>query len=244
MATSGDAVLLFLPADLQDPPSLLPEFVKLWEVGYEVIYGIRAQRNEGWIMRCVRNIYYRVLTKLSELEMPPGVGDFQLVDRKVIEAMRQIDDPYPFMRMMTFECGFRSVGVPYRWQARRHGKSKNSLLRLIDQGMNGFVTFTVAPVRVTLFAGFIIAALSMVYALLNFLMGLIFFREFTAPGIMSIITAIFFFSGVQLFVIGMLGEYILGIHSQTRKKPVVFERERINFEPSVRPELPNQPQTR
>ena len=230
MAATGDAVLLFLPADLQDPPSLLPQFVKLWELGYEVVYGIRAQRNEPWLMRSLRNVYYRMLTQFSDLEVPPGVGDFQLVDRKVVEAMRAIDDSYPFMRMMTFECGFRAVGVPYRWEVRRHGVSKNSLLRLIDQGINGFVTFTTAPIRMTLFAGFMLAAVSILYAVFNLVLGLIYYRELAQPGIITIITAVFFFAGVQLFVLGILGEYILGIYSQARRKPVVFERERINFE--------------
>ncbi len=230
MATSGDAVLLFLPADMQDPPSLLPEFVKLWEAGYEVVYGIRAQREEAWLMRRIRGLYYSLLTHFSELDVPPGVGDFQLVDRKVVEAMRRIDDRYPFMRMMTFECGFRAVGVPYRWQVRRHGTSRNSLMRLIDQGINGFVTFTAAPIRITLFAGFVIAALSICYALFNLVLGVLYYREIAPPGILTIITAIFFFGGVQLFVLGIVGEYVLGVYSQSRKKPVVFERERINFE--------------
>src|SRR5204863_3140262 len=136
---------------------------------------------------------------------------------------------YPFMRMMTFECGYRAVGVPYRWEARRHGRSKNSLLRLVDQAINGFVTFTTAPIRLTLFAGFVIATLSILYSVFNLLLGILYYRELAPPGIITIITAIFFFAGVQLFVIGMVGEYIIGIYSQARRKPVVFERERINF---------------
>jgi glycosyltransferase involved in cell wall biosynthesis len=232
MSATGDAVLLFLPVDLQDPPSLLPEFVKLWRAGYEVVYGIRAERTEPWIMRSMRSGFYRLLTKFSDLDVPPGVGDFQLVDRKVVEAMRHIQDTQPFMRMMTFECGFRAVGVPYRWQTRRHGSSKNTFLRLFDQAMNGFVTFTVAPVRLALFAGFSIAVLSIVYSLISLVIGMLYYQEIAAPGIMTIITAIFFFSGVQLFVIGMIGEYILGIHSLARKRPLVFERERINFGPT------------
>jgi hypothetical protein len=198
-------------------------------MGYEVVYGIRAQRDESWMMRSCRRIYYAVLTHFSEVKVPPGVGDFQLVDRKVVEAMRRIEDSYPFMRMMTFECGFRAVGVPYRWEPRQHGRSKNSLLPLIDQAINGLVTFTTAPVRIILFAGFSIAALSLIYAGFNLVLGLVYYRTIAAPGIIMIITAIFFFGGVQLFVIGVLGEYILGVYSQARKKPVVFERERINF---------------
>lgn len=229
MAASGDAVLLFLPADLQDPPSLLPKFVDLWEQGFEVVFGIRAEREEAWLMRTVRFGYYRFLTGLTQLSAPPGVGDCQLVDRKVVEAMRQIEDAYPFLRMMTFECGYKSVGVPYVWMARKRGFSKNSLARLVDQGLNGIITYTSSPVRAVLLAGFAIAALSIVYAVANLILGLVLYQRLAEPGIFSIIVAVFFFGGVQLFVTGLLGEYILAIYAQVRKKPVVFERERINF---------------
>ena len=111
MAATGDAVLLLLPADMQDPPELIPQFVKLWADGNEIVYGIRATREEGWLMKRTRGAYYRLLTRFSEVKVPPGVGDFQLVDRRVIEAMRSVKDGYPFMRMMTFECGGSAVGV-------------------------------------------------------------------------------------------------------------------------------------
>ena len=229
MAASGDAVLLCMVADLQDPPELIPQFVRLWEQGTEVVFGIRATREEPWLMRSVRGVYYRLLTGVSQMGVPPGVGDFQLVDRRVVDAMRQIEDAYPFMRMMTFEIGYNAVGVPYRWVARKRGFSKNSLLRLIDQGMNGFVTFTSAPIRLVLFAGFLIAALAIIYAVVVFLANLIMYREFAAPGIATLITAVFFFGGIQLFVTGLIGEYILAIYGQVRKKPLVFERTRLNF---------------
>jgi len=231
MAASGDAVVLFLPADLQDPPELVPEFVNRWEEGYEIVYGIRASREEGWLMRTVRNLYYRGLTRFSQLDVPPGVGDFQLADRRIIEAMRSLNDCYPFMRMMTFECGGKAIGVPYRWRARRHGASKNRLAALVDQGMNGIVSFTGTPLRLGLYAGFTIATVSICYAAINFVIGVIYYRQFTQPGIMTLITALFFFSGVQLFFMGLLGEYILAIYGQVRAKPVVFERLRINFAP-------------
>lgn len=229
MASSGDAVLLFLPADLQDPPELLPQFVKLWEDGNEIVYGIRATREEGWMMRTLRNMYYRLLTRFSEFLVPPGVGDFQLVDRRVVDNMRKVRDGYPFMRMMTFECGGQAIGVPYTWRARKKGFSKNKATALIDQGLNGLISFTNAPLRLGLFAGFTLSFLSIVYALANFLVGLIRYQKIADPGILTLIVAIFFFGGVQLFFMGMIGEYILAIYGQVRDKPVVFERERINF---------------
>ncbi|PDT83376.1 glycosyltransferase [Bradyrhizobium sp. Y36] len=230
MASSGDAVLLFMPADLQDPPELLPEFVRLWEEGHEIVYGIRAVREEGRLMRSVRNAYYRLLTRFSEIKVPPGVGDFQLVDRGVVERMRQVRDGYPFMRMMTFECGGRAVGVPYTWRARKKGLSKNRAAALIDQGINGLVSFTSAPLRFGLYAGFALSFVSIAYAVINLLLGLILYQRLAEPGILTLIVAMFFFGGVQLFFMGMIGEYILAIYGQVRKKPVVFERERVNFD--------------
>lgn len=233
MASSGDAVLLFFPADMQDPLDLLPQFVRLWEQGYEIVFGIRAKREEGLVMRMVRAGYYRAVTRFSEVDVPPGVGDFQLVDRRIVEAMRRVHDNYPFMRMMTFECGGRAIGIPYTWRARRKGISKNRAPALIDQGLNGIVSFTSVPLRLGLFIGFTLSFLSLLYAVSNFAIGLLYYRELAAPGIMTIIIAIFFFGGVQLFFTGMIGEYILAIHGQVRNKPVVFERERVNFSPSI-----------
>jgi glycosyltransferase involved in cell wall biosynthesis len=230
MASSGDAVLLFLPADMQDPPELLPDFVKLWEQGYEIVYGIRQTREEGWLMRSIRNTYYRVLIRFGEIKVPPGVGDFQLVDRRVVDAMRQIRDGYPFLRMMTFECGGRAIGVPYTWRARAKGISKNRVSALLDQGLNGLVSFTTAPLRLGLIAGFFLSFLSIGYAIFNLILGIILYGRIAEPGIMTVIVASFFFGGVQLFFMGMIGEYVLAIYGQVREKPSVFERERINFE--------------
>lgn len=235
MSSRGDAVLLFMPADLQDPPELLPEFVKLWEAGYEIVYGIRAVREEGRLMRGIRGAYYRLLTRFSEIKVPPGVGDFQLVDRNVVERMRQVRDGYPFMRMMTFECGGRAVGVPYTWRARKKGLSKNRAAALIDQGLNGLVSFTSAPLRFGLYAGFILSFASIAYAFINLLLGLILYQRLAEPGILTLIVAMFFFGGVQLFFMGMIGEYILAIYGQVREKPVVFERERVNFDEPPNP---------
>ena len=226
---SGDAILMFLPADLQDPPELLPEFVNLWEQGYEIVYGIRINREEKWWMRKIRQAYYHMVSKLSYIDVPPEVGDFQLIDKKVLNAMRQIDDAYPFMRLMTFECGFRSVGISYQWVKRKRGFSKNKLLDLVDQGLNGLIKFTNVPLRLAMGTGLIIAMTSILYAILTLIGNLIFIGKVTAPGIPTLIVALFFFAGIQLFLLGLMGEYLIAIYGQVRKKPLVIERERINF---------------
>lgn len=228
MATTGDATLLFLPADMQDPPSLLPQFVELWEKGYEIVYGIRATRAEGVLMRWMRRAYYRLISATSYLQVPPDVGDFQLVDRKVVDAMRKTHDAFPYIRMMTFESGFKAVGVRYHWQERKKGFSKNRFFHLVDDGLNGLVTFTTVPLRMCLYVGFVIALLSVIYAIATFIIAAL-QGTVGPPGTATLIVALFLFSGVQLFFLGLLGEYIIAIYGQVRNKPLVIERERINF---------------
>ena len=226
---TGDAVLLFMPVDLQDPPELIPQFVKHWESGYEIVYGIRAQREEGWVMSSARKAYYQLLSRITYLNYPPNVGDFQLVDKCVLNAMKQIDDAQPFMRLMTFECGFRSIGVSYTWRSRKHGFSRNSIARMFEQGLTGIVSFSTAPIRLALIFGIAISALSILYAFA--VLAMVMFGSTQAQnGIPTVIVAMFFFSGVQLFFLGVIGEYVLAIFNQVRRRPLVIERERVNFE--------------
>jgi glycosyltransferase involved in cell wall biosynthesis len=227
-SASGDAVLLMLAADLQDPPELLPRFVRLWEQGSEVVYGVRKVRNEAWLMRTVRRAYYRTVSTLADIQIPLNVGEFQLADRKVVDALCRCDDYYPYIRGLVANCGFRRTAVEYAWAARRRGFSKNRLYHLIDQGLNGLVSFTNVPMRLCLLVGMGLSALSLLYALFNLCYHLA-VRGAAPPGMATLITALFFFSGVQLFFSGVLGEYVAAIHSQVRKRPLVIERGRLNF---------------
>jgi glycosyltransferase involved in cell wall biosynthesis len=227
-SASGDAVMLLLAADMQDPPELLTDFVRLWEQGYEVVYGIRKVREEGWLMRTIRRMYYRTVSTLADIEIPLNVGEFQLVDRKVVDVLRACDDYYPYIRGLVANCGFRRAPVEYNWKARRKGFSKNRLYHLVDQGLNGLVSFTNVPMRLCLLGGVSLSALSIGYAGFSLLYHLL--VQGAAPaGTATLITGLFFFSGVQLFFLGTLGEYISAIHSQVRKRPLVIERGRLNF---------------
>jgi glycosyltransferase involved in cell wall biosynthesis len=230
VSATGDAVLLMLAVDMQDPPELLPRFVRLWEEGHEVVYGVRQGREESWLMRNVRRLYYRTVSSLADIEIPLNVGEFQLVDRKVVDALRQCEDYYPYIRGLVANCGFRRAGVEYVWKARQRGMSKNRLYHLIDQGLNGLVSFTNVPMRICLFIGFMLSFLSIGYAVFNFIYHLL-VSGAAPPGTATLITALFFFSGVNLFFSGVLGEYIAAIHSQVRKRPLVIERGRLNFTP-------------
>lgn len=227
---TGDAVLLFMPVDLQDPPELIPQFVQEWEKGHEIVYGIRARREEGFFIRNTRKAYYRLLSRLTYVNYPPDTGDFQLVDRVVLDAMKRTDDAQPFMRLMTFDCGFSSIGIPYTWRARKHGVSRNRLRHMVSQGVNGIISFSGAPLRMALLFGISLSGLSLLYAFGVAIITLIGRSPLIGHGIPTVIVALFFFGGVQLFFVGILGEYILAIYNQVRRKPMVIERERVNFD--------------
>lgn len=226
---TGDAVVCFLAVDLQDPPEKIVEFVRLWETGVEVVAGARVNRQESLALRTCRAIFYRIVNGLSDIDIPVNVGEFQLIDRKVWSAVVRHDDHYPYVRGIIASVGFRRVIVPYTWEARRSGISKNNLPRLIDQAMNGIFSFTNAPMRLATFAGFGLAALCMLYALGSVIAY--FALPHAAPrGTMTLIVSLFFLSGVQLAFIGILGEYVTAIHAQVRRGPMVVERERINID--------------
>lgn len=226
---TGDAVLVFLPVDLQDPPEMISEMVRHWENGIEVVAGARTNREESFMLRACRRIFYRLSNTLSEFEIPENVGEFQLIDRKVWQVVVNHHDQYPYIRGIIASAGFKRLILPYTWKARKRGISKNNLLSLIDQGLNGIFSFTAAPLRIGSFLGFAIALLAMLYAAFIFILAL--FGTNNAPaGTQTIIVALFFFSGVQLMFIGMLGEYVTAIHAQVRRGPMVVERERINID--------------
>jgi glycosyltransferase involved in cell wall biosynthesis len=239
MNTKGDAVVVLLAADLQDPPELIPQFVQRWQEGHQVVYGIRKVREENPFLHAIRRFYYWIVSRCADINIPLHVGEFQLMDRVVVEALRKFDDYCPYIRGMIANCGFRSTGVEYTWKARKKGFSKNHLYHLIDQGLNGFVSFSRVPMRLCLLSGFLISGLSILFAIYSLAVNLLYFGQLTAPGIPTLIVALFFFSGVQLFFFGILGEYISAVHSQVRRRPLVIEKERINFEPEFPNSSPN-----
>lgn len=227
---TGDAVVPMLAVDLQDPPELIPTFVEHWERGVQVVAGRRRTRQEPWLLRTARHLYYRLVTALAEVEIPTDVGEFQLIDRVVLDALRRFDDHYPYIRGMIATCGFDVTIVDYEWRARARGISKNRLYHLVDQGLNGLISFSNAPLRLVTLLGGVIALLSASWAVVQFVANLVLYRSLVAPGIATLIVALFFFSGVQLMVLGLLGEYVGAIHAQVRRRPLVIERETINLD--------------
>jgi len=227
-SATGDAIVPLLPADLQDPPTVIPELVKNWEDGFLVTYGVRANREESLVMRMARGLYYRIIRKFAAAVIPLNSGEFLLADKKVIDSILEVDDQYPYIRGLIAQTGVKSASVPYTWVKRERGKSKNSFISLIDQAINGFVSTSRVPARLALLGGFLLSFLGFAYAIFTVVMVLI--SDGTAPvGIPTIIVGIFLLGGVQLLFLGLIGEYILSIHGQVRRTPPMFEVERINL---------------
>jgi glycosyltransferase involved in cell wall biosynthesis len=227
-SASGDAVIPLLPADLQDPPNVIPQLVKGWEDGYMVTYGVRANREESLIMRAARGLYYRIIRKFASAVIPINSGEFLLADRRVINSILAVDDQYPYIRGLIAQTGVKTTSVPYTWVKRKHGKSKNSFISLIDQAINGFVSTSRVPARLALLGGFLMSGLGFIYAI--FTLFMVWFSNSSFPvGIPTIIVGIFMLGGIQLLFLGLIGEYVLSIHGQVRRAPAMFEVERINF---------------
>lgn len=225
---SGDAIITFLPVDLQDPPSLIPEFVSLWEGGYEIVAGARKTRAEPFLLRNARALFYRLLNLISDFEIPEKVGEFQLIDRKVADAVLSYRDKYPFLRALIASVGYRRVIVPYHWAERKRGRSRLSLFNLIDQAINGLFSFSALPMRISIFVGVSIAGFCFLYAL--FVLYTALFSLASPPqGTFTMIVGLFFLFGVQLTLFGVMGEHIMQIHRQVRGGEVVFERETVNL---------------
>ena len=227
-SASGDAIIPLLPADLQDPPVVIPELVKNWESGFLVTYGVRTNRQESIVMRFARGAYYRVIKKFATAVIPLNSGEFLLADKKIIDSILAVDDQYPYIRGLIAQTGVKSASVPYTWVKREHGKSKNSFISLIDQAINGFVSTSRVPARLALLGGFTLSVLGVGYAAF---IAIVTFSSTNPPpvGIPTIIVGIFLLGGVQLLFLGLIGEYILSIHGQVRRVPQMFETERINF---------------
>ena len=228
LEATGDAVIS-LVADLQDPPELIPDFISKWEEGFKIVIGVRTQSEETPLFSLLRTFYYILIARLSDVPLAKHFTGFGLYDRRVIEAMRQIQDPYPYFRGLICDIGFERCEIPYVQPTRKRGITKNNLYTLYDMAMLGITNHSKVPLRLAAMIGFAMAIISATVALIYFIYKLLFWNSFPV-GFAPLEIGIFFFSSVQLFFLGILGEYIGAIHTQVQKRPLVFEKERINFD--------------
>ncbi|MCZ6502730.1 MAG: glycosyltransferase family 2 protein [Gammaproteobacteria bacterium] len=228
LQAQGDCVIP-MAADLQDPPELIPELVKKWEEGFKVVLFVKPQSNEKWPMSAIKRYYYKFVDYISDIPLVRNATGAGLYDKRVVEILRTIDDPYPYFRGLVSEIGFPIATIPFCQPLRQHGVTKSNFYSLYDMAMLGITKHSKVPLRLLTMSGFLLSLLSVLLMVFYFFMKLIYWDSFTL-GMAPILLGIFFFASVQLFFMGMLGEYIGSIHTHVRKLPLVVEIERVNFE--------------
>ena len=228
LQAKGDAAIMMV-ADFQDPPALIKEFLTKWEEGNKIVLGIKNNSKENKIMFFIRKVFYKIIANISETEQIKNFTGFGLYDKKFIDVLRSLDEPYPYFRGLVAELGFNRIEIPYTQPKREKGKTKNNFYTLYDMAMLGFVNHSKVPLRLASFIGFIVALLNIIVAIGYTIYKLLFWDNFQV-GMAPLVIGIFFFGGVQLFFLGIIGEYIGAIFTQVKKRPLVIEKERINFE--------------
>lgn len=227
LQAKGDAAISIV-ADLQDPPSMIVDFIKKWEEGYMRVVGVKRRSEESPIMFQLRRMYYYVINRLSDSEQIQNSTGFGLYDKRIVEILKTIQDPYPYFRGLMSEIGFEAATIEYDQPARKRGLTKHGFYSLYDLAMLGITSHSKVPLRLATMIGFGLAILNFLAACGYLLYKLLFWSSFSV-GIAPVVIGLFFFASVQLFFIGIIGEYIGSIHTQVLKRPLVVERERINF---------------
>ena len=226
--TTGDCTVLMC-ADFQEPPEMIVKFVNEWEKGHKIVLGIKTSSKENKIMYWLRSLYYKAIKKFSEVEQIEHFTGFGLYDKSFIDVMRTLDDSTPFLRGIVAELGPERKEIPYKQQQRRAGKTKNNWASLYDAAMLSFTSYTKVGLRIATILGFIFSALSLVIALIYLILKLVLWSKFPM-GMAPILIGVFTLGSLQLFFIGLLGEYIININSKVMKRPLVVEEKRINFD--------------
>ena len=228
LQVTGDCVVEMV-ADFQDPVDMIPKYVREWEKGYKIVIGIKTSSRENKIMYWLRSCYYKTIKKLSDVEQIEHFTGSGLYDREFIEVLRNLDDPTPFLRGIVAELGYKRKEIPYEQPKRRAGKTHNNFYRLYDAAMLSVTSYTKAGLRLATFFGFFCSLASMCVALVYLVMKLIWWDRFPA-GMAPMLIGMLFLGSVQIFFIGLLGEYIMSINQRVMKRPLVIEEERLNFD--------------
>ena len=227
LQAQGDAVIS-LVADLQDPPDLILEFVRHWEAGHKVVVGIKTRSRESWWMYRLRGLYYRMIKRVADVELLEQFTGFGLYDRKIMDVLRGLREPYPYFRGLISDVGYDIQRVEYTQPERHHGKTKNNFFTLFDIAMLGFTSYSKVPLRLATLVGFFTAGLSLVVGMGYLIAKLLFWNTFTA-GVAPVMVGIFFLGSVQLIFMGIVGEYVGAVFTYVQNRPLIIEKERINF---------------
>lgn len=227
LQATGDAVML-LVCDLQDPPELIHEFIKKWEQGYKIVVGCKNQTEEGFPFSFIRRTYYKILASVSEIDMIQNFTGFGLYDKKIIEILSRLDDPYPFFRGLICELGFEKAVINYTQPLRKRGITKNNFYTLYDIGILGLTSHSKKLLRLITLFGLGMSLVSLLVSLFYFIYKIIYWNSFTI-GIAPLVLGFFFFSSIQLIFLGILSEYVGNIYTKVMNRPLVVEKSRTNF---------------
>jgi glycosyltransferase involved in cell wall biosynthesis len=225
---TGDATI-FLQADMQEPPEMIPELIGEWEKGFKIVVCIKNKSRENPLVYFVRSMYYKFMKSMADIEHIGHFTGFGLYDRQFIQTLKTLDDPYPYLRGIVAELGYKHKKIYYEQAKRLKGKSKFNFLRLYDFAMLGITSYSKIPMRMATIIGFLFSVIFFCVAIFSFVQKLLFWDKYPL-GFATIITSVFLIGSLQLFFIGLLGEYILNINTRIIKRPLVIESERINFE--------------
>jgi glycosyltransferase involved in cell wall biosynthesis len=229
---SGDAVVV-MDGDLQHPPELLPELAARWREGYDVVYAVMTERPEGWLKRQTARFFYRLLRKLSNIDIPAAAGDYRLADRRVVEAFRAMPERNRFVRGMFAWLGFRQIAVTYAAPARFAGRSKYTLPKMIRLATDGLLSFSTRPLRLALDLGFVVSGLAFLFGIATLISK--FAGAFLVPGWLTIVLVTSFVGGIQLVVVGVVGEYVGRIYDEVKARPLYLVRELHGFTQEPQP---------
>ena len=228
LQTTGDCTISMV-CDFQDPIELIPKYLQEWENGYKIVIGIKTSSKESKIMYFLRSVYYKMIKKFSDVEQIEHFTGSGLYDREFVEVLRNLKDPKPFLRGIVAELGFRRKEIPYEQPQRRAGKTHNNFYTLYDAAMLSITSYTKIGLRLATFVGCGVGMISLLVALVYLILKLVMWNQFQA-GMAPILIGMCFLGALQLFFIGLLGEYILSINERVMNRPLVVEEERINFE--------------
>lgn len=225
---SGDATFMLF-GDLQDPPELIPQFVKKWEDGYKVVIGQRIHGDEGRFMYSMRSLYYKIIGMLSSTKQIQHFNGYGLYDKAFIDVVKKLDDPAPYLKGIVAEFAMRQYIIPYEQAASNRGRSGSNFFKNYDLAMLGITSYTKVLMRIATFLGAGLGIVSALFAIFIFISKLINWNSYPM-GTATIIIGIFFIGAIQLFFTGILGEYILSINTRSMRRPLVVVEKRINFE--------------
>lgn len=225
---NGDCVILMV-SDFQDPPKIIVDFVREWESGYKIVIGIKNKSKENLIMRFIRTLYYKLMKYISDIEHIEHFTGTGLYDKSFVKTISVLDDPDPYIRGIVSELGYKIKKINYEQQNRKAGKSKNNFFTLYNIAMISITNYSKIVLRLSTMIGFLFSFLSFIFGLIYFIYKIIYWHSFNV-GIAPLILGVFFIGSIQLFFLGLIGEYIVNINDRLMKRPFVIEEKRINFD--------------